>query len=66
MDFSLIQSVELLQRTSSVLQAMLSGLSPGWTLEDEGPDTWSVFDVMGHLVRGEQSDRIPRGDWIFF
>jgi len=64
MDFSLTQSVELLQRTPSVLQALLSGLSPGWTLEDEGPDTWSVFDVIGHLIHGEQTDWIPRTELI--
>lgn len=50
----------MLTRTPAALTALLSGLPDGWTRHDEGPDTWSAFDVLGHLVHGERTDWIPR------
>ncbi|MCC6725740.1 MAG: DinB family protein [Saprospiraceae bacterium] len=60
MDFSLPKSLEILERTPAVLSKLLSGLSDEWTLANEGGETWSAFDVMGHLIHGEQTDWIPR------
>jgi hypothetical protein len=48
----------VLERTPSVLNAMLRGLPSVWTDATDGPNTWSAFDVMGHLIHGE------RGDWM--
>jgi hypothetical protein len=31
-----------------------------WTRRGEGEDTWSVFDVIGHLIEGERTDWMPR------
>jgi hypothetical protein len=39
---------------------MLAGLDPVWTASRYGPDTFSPFDVVGHLIEGEKSDWIPR------
>lgn len=39
---------------------MLEGLPPPWIAADEGPETWSAFDVVGHLIDGEETDWIPR------
>lgn len=64
MEFSLHKSIEILERTPNVLALMLHGLSPDWTLTNEGQDTWSVYDILGHLIEGEKTDWIPRVDII--
>jgi hypothetical protein len=60
MDYNLDQACAVLERTPRVLQSLLSGLPPGWTTCNEGPATWSPFDVIGHLIDGEETDWIPR------
>lgn len=56
--------VESLERMPAVLDAWLRGLSEEWIRCNEGPDTWSAFDVVGHLIHGEDTDWIPRLHWI--
>jgi hypothetical protein len=51
---------ELLQRTPATLRAMLSGLGDDWGHGNYGEDTFSPFDVVGHLIHGEKTDWIPR------
>ena len=58
--FDLLSARELLARTPATLHTLLSGLSEGWVRQDEGPDTWSPFDVIGHLIHGERTDWMPR------
>lgn len=60
MQFDLEKSIEILERTPQVLHTLLSGLSAEWTMSNEGPETWSPFDVVGHLIHGEKTDWIPR------
>ncbi len=60
MNFSLSKSLQILERSPDVLLVMLQDLSGDWTLANEGADTWSVFDVVGHLIEGEKTDWIPR------
>jgi hypothetical protein len=60
MDFDLHHGLAVLERTPSVLRALLVGLPEAWTRENEGPETWSPREVIGHLVEGERSDWIPR------
>src|ERR1700676_2778059 len=60
MDFSLELGKEVLQRTPVVLRAMLTDLSVQWTSADEGPDTWSPYQVVGHLTYIEEHDWIDR------
>lgn len=54
------ETTALLSRTPAALDALLRGLPAGWTHRNEGKDTWSVFDVIGHLNHGERTDWIPR------
>ncbi|NNF73811.1 MAG: DinB family protein [Flavobacteriaceae bacterium] len=56
MEYNLDKALEILERTPHVLKTMLSGLSDDWTYCNEGPDTWSAFDVVGHLIHGERTD----------
>ena len=60
MTFVLDQAIRILARTPGVLRSLLIGLSPEWGLENEGPETFSPFDVLGHLIDGEEHDWIPR------
>lgn len=58
--FNLEQAIEILSRTPAVLNSLLSGLSSDWITSNEGDETWSPFDVLGHLIHGERTDWIPR------
>ncbi len=60
MKFNINQSIEILQRTPNVMTALLDGLSDDWVFQDEGPGTWSPYNVIGHLIHGEKTDWIPR------
>jgi hypothetical protein len=60
MEFDLKSGTAVLERTPATLRAMLSGLPPEWTDATDGPDTWSPYDVLGHLIHGERTDWIPR------
>lgn len=62
--FSLAESVPVLERTPAVLRTLLSGLPDPWITANEGPDTWSPYDVLGHLIHGERTDWIPRAEMI--
>jgi hypothetical protein len=59
-EFELAQAVAVLERTPRVLDALLRGLPDAWTRATEGPETWSPFDVVGHLIYGEKTDWIVR------
>lgn len=58
--FSLEKSIEIIERTPRAIRALTEGLSNEWIHENEGPNTWSVFDIVGHLVHGEKTDWISR------
>ena len=60
MKFSLDQAVEILSQTPVTLRSLLSGLSAPWINNNEGAQTWSPFDVVGHLIHGERTDWMPR------
>src|SRR5687768_15483321 len=60
MSFDLAASVEVLRRTPPTLRALLGGHDHAWTRATEGPDTFSPFDVVGHLIDGEETDWVPR------
>jgi hypothetical protein len=59
-DFDLTDAIAVLERTPAALHALLSGLPEVWTESNEGPDTFSAFDNVGHLIHGERTDWIPR------
>ena len=58
--FELAPALEVLERTPVTFRALLGGLSERWTTPNEGVDTFSAFDNLGHLVHGERTDWIPR------
>jgi hypothetical protein len=60
MVFDLEMACRVLERTPEVLRAMLAGLPDAWTRATEGVDTWSPFDVVGHLIDGEEEDWLER------
>jgi hypothetical protein len=60
MRFDLEHSIDVLRRTPGTLLALLSDLDAAWTRATEGPETFSPFDVVGHLIDGEETDWIPR------
>lgn len=60
MDFDLNAGIVVLQRTPWILRTMLAGLPDEWTDATEGPDTWSPYIIVGHLIHGERTDWIPR------
>jgi DinB superfamily len=69
-EFSLADAIALLTRTPATLDALLRGLPDIWVRRNEGRasegrgkegnDTWSPFDIVGHLIVGERTDWMPR------
>src|SRR5580692_12236930 len=59
-EFQLSETVAILTRTPATLNAMLRGLPDTWVRCNEGKDSWSAFDIVGHLVVGERTDWMPR------
>jgi len=60
MEFDLDEATAILERTPRVLESWLSGLPDPWIRGNEGPDTWSPFNVVGHLIDGEEHDWMVR------
>lgn len=58
--FDLAEAIPILERTPGVLRSFLSGLPESWIHSNEGDDSWSPFDIVGHLVHGEKTDWIAR------
>jgi DinB superfamily len=64
MEHHLAHSIALLARTPATLNSFLRDLPEAWTSTNEGQNTWSVFDVVGHLIHGERTDWMPRAKRI--
>ena len=56
----LSEAVPVLRRTPATLRSLLAGLGDEWLEADEGPDTFTPREVIGHLISGEETDWIPR------
>ena len=63
-NFNLPDAVAILARTPAALDAQLRGLPDLWVRSNEGADTWSAFDIVGHLIVGERTDWMPRASII--
>jgi DinB superfamily len=59
-EFSLHEAIAVLTRTPATLDALLRELPNTWLHCNEGKDTWSAFDILGHLIVGERTDWMPR------
>ncbi len=64
MTFTLSESRAVLERTPATVRTLLQGLPDAWIHATEGPETWSPFDIIGHLIHGERTDWIPRARLI--
>ena len=64
MNFQLDHAKNILRRTPATLTALLQDLPDEWLFSSEGAETWSPFDVLGHLIHGEETDWIPRAKII--
>jgi hypothetical protein len=60
MDFDLASAAAVLTRTPETLRTLLTGLAEPWIRSNEGGETFSPFDVVGHLIDGEETDWVPR------
>ncbi|MFQ5524624.1 MAG: DinB family protein [Thermoanaerobaculia bacterium] len=60
MPFNLDNALQVLERTPALLDTLLRGLDTAWLEADEGADTWSPFDIVGHMVHGERTDWMER------
>ncbi|MCO6175570.1 DinB family protein [Flavobacterium sp. NRK F10] len=60
MEFSLKRTIEILETTPFVIESYLLRLSKEWVENNEGKDTWSPYDVLGHLIHGEKTDWMVR------
>ena len=60
MPVELSEAVAVLRRTPATLRSLLQGLDEPWLTADEGPDTFSPRDVLGHLITGDETDWMPR------
>src|ERR1700694_1943287 len=59
-EFNLAEAIAILSRTPAALDALLRGLPDIWVRGNDGKETWSAFDIMGHLIVGERTDWMPR------
>jgi DinB superfamily len=64
MQYDLEQIIALLSRTPAALNVFLRDLPESWTHRNEGPNTWSPFDIVGHLIEGERNDWMTRAKII--
>ena len=64
MKFELTHAIEVLRQTPYTLQPMLDCLSVDWTASSGDADSWGVYDIIGHLIHGEETDWIPRAEII--
>jgi DinB superfamily len=64
MEYNVEQATEILSRTPATLTALLEGLSEPWLRGNEGPDTFSPFDVVGHLIDADETNWMTRARLI--
>jgi hypothetical protein len=64
MEFQLDHAKEILRRTPATLHSLLRHLPQEWALSNEGPESWSPFDIVGHLIHAEEADWVPRAKII--
>ena len=58
--FELASAREVLSRTPATMRALLGEISPGWTEVSTPDGSWRAFDIIGHLIQGDEEDWIPR------
>jgi hypothetical protein len=64
MKFTIADALEILERTPDVINSLIGHISEAWTSQNEGDQTWSPYDVVGHLIHGEKTDWMTRTELI--
>jgi len=64
MEQNLQYTISLLARTPAAINALLRDLPEAWTSQNEGENTWSAFDVVGHLINSERTNWMPRAKML--
>jgi len=64
MEFDVALGTAVLERTPRTLLALLRGLAPAWAEATEGPETWSPYVIVGHLILGERTNWVARAQLI--
>jgi len=64
MQHDLEQTIAVLSRTPAALEGLLHDLPEEWSQSNEGRDSWSAFDAVGHLIHADRTDWLPRTKWI--
>ena len=64
MEFEIQHAIEILGTTPATLNSLLRDIPQVWLVRNEGPETWSPYDIVGHLIHGEETDWIPRAKII--
>jgi len=64
MKFQIEQAVEMLSRTPATVKSLLGNLSDDWIENAPDSKNWSPFDIVGHLIHGEETDWITRAEII--
>ena len=60
MEFNIQSALQVLERTPVIIETILRNLDNGWTMNNEGAESWSAYDIVGHYIHGEKTDWIPR------
>jgi uncharacterized damage-inducible protein DinB len=60
MKFDIKKMLPVIQNTPNVLNAILSNLTHEWTNNNEGENTWTVKEVVAHLIVCEETNWMPR------
>lgn len=64
MNFQISKTIEILSQTPETVKSLLRNLSDEWIYASEDENSWSPFDVVGHLIHAEETDWIPRAEII--
>lgn len=64
MAHNLADSIALLERTPAALNALLRDLPEIWTNRNEGEGTFTISDVIGHLIYADKENWLPRAHRI--
>ena len=59
-NFQIDQACQILERSPATLYSLLNGISNDWVFVNEGPESWSPYDIVGHLINGEKTDWLAR------
>lgn len=62
--FDLSEAIAVLARAPATYRALLYGLPEPWISATEGANSWSPYDIIGHLIHGERTDWMVRARHI--